>query len=291
MHVDGLEWQRGKWGGAGRTYYHWAERSAVRNADALIADAPGIADYFASTFGAPTRLISYGAPVQSNPPNDRLSELGLSWKGFHLVVARFEPENHVDVIVAGFVRSKASLPLVVVGSAPYAAEYTKRVQSCVGGDPRVRLLGGVYDQDLLDQLYAGALCYAHGHSVGGTNPSLLRAMGAGSAVLAWDVSFNRGVAGDLGRYFDDVSTLATLIETAEMAPDDALRDGVALREIVRTNYRWDNVAVAYEALAGDLQAGASSRVRARRHELADRHPFNTPPPPVFSPAGIRGRHH
>jgi glycosyltransferase involved in cell wall biosynthesis len=291
VHVDGLEWQRGKWGGAARAYYHWAERSAVRNADALIADARGIAEYFASAFGAPTRPISYGAPVQLNPPSDRLSELGLSWKGFHLVVARFEPENHVDVAVAGFVRSKASLPLVVVGSAPYAAEYTRRVQSHVGGDHRVRLLGGVYDQDLLDQLYAGALSYVHGHSVGGTNPSLLRAMGAGSAVLAWDVSFNREVAGDRGRYFDDDSSLATLIEAAEMAPDDAKRDGVALREIVRMNYRWDNVAVAYESLAGELQAGASSRVRARRHELADRHLVNTPPPPLFSPAGMRGRHH
>jgi glycosyltransferase involved in cell wall biosynthesis len=290
VHVDGLEWQRGKWGGAGRAYYRWAERSAVRNADALIADARGIADYFASTYGAPTRLISYGAPVQLNPVDDRLSELGLSWKGFHLVVARFEPENHVDVAVAGYVQSKASLPLVVVGSAPYAAEYTRRVQACTCGDPRVRLLGGVYDQDLLDQLYAGALCYVHGHSVGGTNPSLLRAMGAGSAVLAWDVSFNRDVASNRGRYFDDESSLAALIEAAEMAPDDALRDGAALREIVRTNYRWDQVAVAYEALAGDLKAGASSPVRARRRELAGPRPDSAPPRPAFFPAGVRGSH-
>lgn len=289
VHVDGLEWQRGKWGGAGRAYYRWAERSAVRNADALIADARGISDYFASTYGAPTRLISYGAPVQLNPASDRLSELGLSWKAFHLVVARFEPENHVDVIVAGYVRSRARLPLVVVGSAPYAAEYTRRVQSYVGGDPRVRLLGGLYDQDLLDQLYAGALCYVHGHSVGGTNPSLLRAMGGGSAVLAWDVSFNREVAGGLGRYFDDESSLATLIEAAEMTPTDAQRDGAALREIVRTNYRWDDVAAAYEALAGDLKAGAGSRVRL--HGLADPGPVNAAPRPLFFPAHIKGGHH
>ena len=110
VHVDGLEWLREKWGGAGRAYYRWAERSAVRNADALIADARGISDHFASAYGAPTRLISYGAPVQLKPPSDRLSELGLSWKGFHLVVARFEPENHVDMMVAGYVRSNAGLP-------------------------------------------------------------------------------------------------------------------------------------------------------------------------------------
>ena len=102
VHVDGLEWQRDKWHGAGRAYYRWAEQSAVRNADALIADAKGIADYYASEFGASTRQIAYGAPVQLRPVFDRLEELGLTWKGYHLVVARFEPENHVDLIVAGY---------------------------------------------------------------------------------------------------------------------------------------------------------------------------------------------
>jgi glycosyltransferase involved in cell wall biosynthesis len=276
VHVDGLEWQREKWGVAGRAYYRWAERSAVRQADALIADARGIADHFASAFGAPTRLISYGAPLQLNPPSDRLAELGLSWKTFHLVVARFEPENHVDVIVDGYVRSRARLPLVVVGSAPYSAAYTARVRANVQGDPRVRLLGGVYDQDLLDQLYAGALCYVHGHSVGGTNPSLLRAMGAGAAVLAWDVTFNREVAGDHGRYFDHAASLTTLIEAAEMSPADAERDGIALRERVRVNYRWDDVAVAYEALAQDLKSGASSRMPVSRRTRT--HPIQFVPP-------------
>jgi glycosyltransferase involved in cell wall biosynthesis len=286
VHVDGLEWQRDKWRGVGRAYYRWAERSAARNADALIADAQGIADYYTSAYAAPTRLISYGAPVQLKPVADRLSELGLSWKAFHLVVARFEPENHVDVIVAGYVRSGARLPLVVVGSAPYAAEYTRRVQSHAAHDPRVRLLGGVYDQDLLDQLYAGALSYLHGHSVGGTNPSLLRAMGAGTAVLAWDVRFNREVAGDRGRYFGDDASLAALIEGTEATPTRAERDGAALREIVRTNYRWDDVAVAYEALAVELKSGASSRARVRR--LAERDPVSTPRP-VRSPSRMEGR--
>ena len=268
VHVDGLEWQRDKWRGAGRAYYRWAERSAVRNADAIIADAPGIADYYASEFAAPTHLIAYGAPVQSNPASDRLDELGLSWKGYHLVVARFEPENHVDVAVAGYVRSRARLPLVVVGSAPYAAEYTARVRSSAGDDPRVRLLGGIYDQDLLDQLYAGALGYVHGHSVGGTNPSLLRAMGAGTAVLAWDVAFNRDVAGVHGRYFTDERSLATLIEATERAPGEAERTGAALREIVRRKYRWDDVTVAYEGLAVGLAHGVSSRARTR-HRRSD----------------------
>lgn len=291
VHVDGLEWQRGKWGRFGRVYYRWAERSAVRHADALIADARGIADYYASTYGAETRQISYGAPLQLHPVSDRLDELRLAWKGYHLVVARFEPENHVDVAVAGYRRSAARLPLVVVGSAPYSAEYTKRVRSCAAGDPRVRLIGSVYDQDLLDQLYAGALCYVHGHSVGGTNPSVLRAMGAGTAVLAWDVSFNREVARDHGRYFRNDATLSDLIESVEADSEGAERDGAALREVVRTEYRWDPVALAYEALAADLKSGVGSAVRARRHQFFGERRVNHAVHPVFFRLHFRGGHH
>src|SRR5690606_29561686 len=198
-HVDGLEWRRAKWGPTGQRYYRAAETAAVRLSDALIADAQGIADYYRDEYAAESRLIAYGAPVLTGTGHDRLAELDLEPGGYHLVVARFEPENHVDVIVEGYVGSAATLPLVVVGSAPYAHEHTRRIETLAAGDPRVRLLGGVWDQELLDQLYAGALTYLHGHSVGGTNPSLLRAIGGGTATIAYDVGFNREVLGANGR--------------------------------------------------------------------------------------------
>src|SRR5919199_3501439 len=115
-HVDGLEWKRAKWGGTGRRYYRAAECLAVRWSDALIADAQGIADYYAAEFDAGTELIAYGAPLL-DVGADRLPELGLAPRGYHLVVARFEPENHVHLIVEGYAASSAGLPLVVVGSA------------------------------------------------------------------------------------------------------------------------------------------------------------------------------
>src|SRR5690606_3285200 len=111
------------------------------------------------------------------------------------------PENHVREIVEGYRSSAASRPLVVVGAAPYSDAYTARVREAAGDDPRIRLLGGVWDQELLDQLYGGALTYLHGHSVGGTNPSLLRAIGSGAATVAFDVDFNREVLGADGAYF------------------------------------------------------------------------------------------
>ena len=256
-HVDGLEWKRGKWGPAGQRYYRAAEAAAVRLSDALIADARGIADYYAQEFSAPTELISYGAP-RVPTRTDRLAELDLEAGGYHLVVARFEIENHIDVVVDGYTRSSARRPLVVVGSAPYADEYTRRVESLA--DARVRLLGGVWDQELLDQLYTGALIYHHGHSVGGTNPSLLRAIGAGTAVDAFDVSFNREVLGEAGRYWSDADDVAGLVDSAEADPAAQLERGARSLERARL-YDWDEVADRYEALARRLAAQGPSRHR------------------------------
>lgn len=267
-HVDGLEWKRAKWGPTGRRYYRTAEALAVRWSDALIADAAGIRDYYADEFGAGSDLIAYGAPLLDDLGADRLAELGLEPGGFHLVVARFEPENHVELVVEGYRRSAARLPLVVVGSAPYADAYTRRVEAAA--DDRVRLLGGLWDQDQLDQLYAHCRTYLHGHSVGGTNPSLLRAIGAGAAVDAFDVSFNREVLGPAGRFFRTPDDVARLVEDAEADPDGARDRGAALRRRAE-DYDWDRVADGYEELCRALAAGERrGRRPSGRRRTADR---------------------
>ena len=155
--------------------------------------------------------------------------------------------------------SAARYPLIVVGSAPYAADYTERIAAIAAADPRIRLIGGVWDQKKLDQLYANALSYLHGHSVGGTNPSLLRAMGAGTAVLAWDVNFNRDVLVTDGRFFDSADSLAALIASAEEDPARQEQLGAALRVRAGSDYNWDVVTDGYEALAIRLAGGYSSR--------------------------------
>lgn len=265
-HVDGLEWRRAKWGGTGRRYYRAAEGLAVRWSDALIADAQGIADYYTAEFGAPTELIAYGAPVLDGAGSGRIAELGLQRHGYHLVVARFEPENHVEQIVEGYRRSSATLPLVVVGSAPYADEYTARVQAAA--DDRVRLLGGVWDAELLDELYANTLTYLHGHSVGGTNPSLLRAIGASAPTVAFDVGFNREVLGAAGRWFATPDDVAREVVAAEADPAAAVARGQALRRRA-DDYDWDDVADRYEDLCRRLAAGEA---RGRRRPSGRRRP-------------------
>ena len=248
-HVDGLEWKRGKWGPAGRRYYRLAESLAVRWSDALIADAQGIQDYYTEEFGAPTDLIAYGAPIIRPDSTEGIERLELRPHGYHLVVARFEPENHVLEIVQGQELSKAEQPLVVVGSAPYADDYTAQIRA-VAGD-RTRLLGGVWDQDQLNQLYANATSYLHGHSVGGTNPSLLRAAGAGAFTIAYDVGFNREVLGDTADYFATSADVAVAIEAAEADSAGRAARGRELQQQIG-RYNWDDVTDRYEALAQRL---------------------------------------
>jgi glycosyltransferase involved in cell wall biosynthesis len=265
-HVDGLEWKRAKWGRWGRKYYRFAESMAVRWSDSLIADAVGIQDYYRTEFDASCELITYGAPLLDSGESRRLAELNLEPGNYDLVVARFEPENHVDLIVGGFVSSSTQRPLVVVGSAPYAKRHTREIHSM--GDKRVQFLGGVWDQELLDQLYANARIYWHGHSVGGTNPSLLRAIGAGAATNAFDVTFNREVLGDSGRYFSTQAEVSELIAHADATPGDILKRGQAAMKIAR-QYDWDSVADGYEKLSYKL-ANHTVRRSGHRRRAADR---------------------
>ncbi|HYN56898.1 MAG TPA: glycosyltransferase [Motilibacterales bacterium] len=251
VHVDGLEWQRGKWGRRASAYYRWAEARSARWADAVIADAHGIVDHMQAVHGVRSWYIPYGAPILSPAPG-RLADLGLEARNYHLVVARFEPENHVLEIVTGYVSSGCQMPLVVVGDAPYAADYRARVRQAAGSDPRVRLLGSVWDNELLDTLYAHAITYLHGHSVGGTNPSLLRAMGAGAPVTAYDVVFNREVAGSAGVWFSGPDGVAHACEAAERDPVATAERGRAGQADVAARYRWEDVADRYEALAEEL---------------------------------------
>lgn len=272
VHVDGLESRRGKWRGAGARYYRWAERAAVRRADALIADSRAIAAHVLSTYGREATFIPYGAEV-IHPGSERLKELGVVRRDYHLLVARFEPENHVLDVVHAYRVSDETRPLLVVGSAPYSRWYVDRVFEAAGGDDRIRFLGRVDDQALLDQLYAHARTYTHGHSVGGTNPSLLRAMGAGAPVLAFDCVFNREVTANQALFWSDANQLAALFDDIAGGEDhlfdahieeDLRTFSQAGRERIQSCYQWDMVTDDYEQLISDLAAADRRRMRWRR---------------------------
>ena len=265
IHLDGLESKREKWRGAGARYYRWAEKVAVKNGDVVIADAQSIADHVSATYGRTCTVIPYGAEV-IEPGSDRLTELGVIRRDYHLVVARLEPENHVLEAVHGYTLSEETRPLLVVGSAPYSQWYIDRVKEVAAGHPSVRMLGSIYDTELLNQLYANARTYVHGHSVGGTNPSLLRAMGAGTPVLAYDCEFNREVTANRALFWRDANSLAEILdEVAEGELDEELTELTAAgRQRIAEHYQWDAVTDDYQALIHELADRRRTKKRTKR---------------------------
>jgi glycosyltransferase involved in cell wall biosynthesis len=258
VHFDGLDSHRAKWGRLGRAYYRFAESLAARLAGEIVADSMAIAEHVRRRHRRASTYIPYGAPLIS-PSANRLAELGLEAGQYHLVVARVEPENNVAMIVRGYTAAHASVPLVVVGSAPYARGYWSDVNEAAGD--AVRFLGAIWDQELLDQLYAHCATYLHGHAVGGTNPSLLRAMGAGAPVTAFDVVFNRETLGETARFFLDPVGVAAAITSDEADPAAAMTRGVDGRQRASKRFVWDDVARGYVEMCRRLVDGGSGSGR------------------------------
>lgn len=251
IHLDGLESKREKWRGMGARYYRWAEKSAVKNGPVLISDAQAIADHVARDYGRTSEVIAYGAELLPVAPRSN---------DFHLIVARLEPENHVLEAVHGYLESGTTVPLKIVGSAPYSDWYIQKIKDAAAPASTtgaIEFLGGVYDQVELNRLYANCLTYTHGHSVGGTNPSLLRAMGASAPTLAFDCEFNREVTDNKALYWSDADGYATLLRNIDSSQLEAM--GAQLRERVATDYQWDSIAGQYEALAYRLHSLTSHK--------------------------------
>lgn len=247
INVDGIEWRRSKWGKAAKTFFKVGERVAVRSSAALISDAQGIADYYRIEHSRATHVIAYGAPQLRGLGADQLAKHRLDRRNYHLAVARFEPENNLHTIVEGYTRSSEARPLVIVGDAPYSDAYKQRLQE-LANNRDVRFLGRVDDQDELDQLYFNCSVYIHGHTVGGTNPSLLRALGAGAPTIVHRNEYNLEVAGPGTPAFSTATQLAELFaSTADHGDDEAVRQG--LRDGVAHRYNWDDIARSYESLA------------------------------------------
>jgi glycosyltransferase involved in cell wall biosynthesis len=248
VNMDGLEWKRSKWSNFAKKYLRLMEYLAAKWSTILVADAEGIADYLRKQYGHPEKIvmIPYGADlIEASPDSERLSTYGLEAGNYYLVVCRLEPENHVLEIIQGFVRTSSRRKLVIVGDhqagTPYTAALTRHE------DDRVIFLGSIYDQQQLIALRYHCCAYLHGHSVGGTNPSLLEAMACGNFVIAHDNVFNREVTEGHGWYFSDSTELQQLLEKLEAQglPPEAAR---IFRDIMKNKYNWDVIADSYARL-------------------------------------------
>ena len=198
----------------GKVYLRLMEWSAVRVADRIIADAAAIRREPGNAARPPALLHGYSLWLRvcglSPPCIEPLADWGLVPESYYLVVCRLEPENHVLEILRAFQQSHSARELIVVGNHRAETRYVREL--CSVRDPRIRMIGTVYDQQKLVCLRAHAFAYMHGHSVGGTNPSLLEAMGCGNLVFAHDNPFNRETLGDSGLFFANPEELTRSIQ-------------------------------------------------------------------------------
>ena len=263
FNVDGMDWARDKWGPVGKAYFRAAASIVVKVATAVITDAEEMQRIYRERFGRETYRIAYGAEIHRSDHPELIRPLGVEPNGYYLIASRLVPENNADIIIEAFVRSRSTRTLIVAGGANFSSPWVNRVRAVA--DPRIRFVGHVSDPMVVRELHCNCYGYIHGHSLGGTNPALLKALGCGNLVLALDTPFNREVltlasGSPAGLFFPrDPAALAQLIDEidADAPRAKALREAAPRR--IREAYTWEHITDQYEMLfreVADQQIGS-----------------------------------
>ena len=248
INMDGIEWARSKWSWPAKLWLRAMESVATWVASLLVADAEGIKTHLQTRHRRQDDIavIAYGAHVVDEmPPSELLHDCGVRSEEYYLVVCRLEPENHIEEIVDGYRAAGSAFPLIVVGDIDAASPFAARLREI--RDERVRFVGTIFDQQKLSALRWHCRAYLHGHSVGGTNPSLLEALGCGNRVIAHDNMFNREVAADCAEYFSKSTDIPAIIGKTDAAPP-RIDERESAQDRIRSVYSWPGIARAYSRL-------------------------------------------
>ena len=246
-NMDGLEYKRTKFNKWVQKFVFWEERMAVKHSHYLIADNMGIRDYYKEKYGKESKFLAYGADVHEDYDVDVLKEYGLEAGGYFIVVARLEPENNLFMAIEGYLASNqyGKRPLVVVGktNTPYGKYLVERY----GRDCNIRFVGGIYDFRKLNSIRHYSYAYFHGHSVGGTNPSLLEAMASGCFILAHDNIFNRAVLGENALYYGSTDAATEMLDGIDQAVSAHKKEYTERNlEVIRRDYSWEKLVDEHE---------------------------------------------
>ena len=260
VNPDGHEWLRAKWPAPVRKYWKISEQLMTKHADLMVCDSKNIESYIQETYAAykpQTTYISYGAETRKSKLADHdpklldwYAEKGLNALGYYLVVGRFVPENNYETMIREFMKSKTDRDFAIITNVndKFLSELEEKLH--YKADPRIKFVGTVYDQELLMKIRENAYGYFHGHEVGGTNPSLLEALGCTNLNLLLDVGFNREVAEEAALYWSKESgSLARLIEYADtLLPEEMVALGSKAKQRIADAYSWQFIADQYKEL-------------------------------------------
>lgn len=246
INVDGLEWLRPKWKGLGAMYFKWSARQATRSYDQIINDSEQMRRVYLELFGVDSEVIAYGGVIRHSAKPELIEKWDLKPEDYYLIVGRLIPDNNADLIIEGFIKSSSKRKLVVVGDVPYTDAYAAKLKSIQ--DERLVFTGYVTDQDELAELYHQAYGYFHGHEYGGTNPTMLKALAYGTAILALDTVFNQEMLsnGKYGLFFeknaDSVKQLIQQVEKDEARMAQLKKNS---HHGITAKYQWPTVIEQY----------------------------------------------
>lgn len=246
-NVDGIEWRRRKWGRLAKLTLRVSENVGVRFSNTVIADNQGIADYIRERYCRDPELIAYGgdnATQESTQDPAAAGDTPFGKGAYFLSICRIEPENNIAEMLEAF-RLVSDANLVAVGNWQ-ASDYGRQLWEIYSKDHNIRLLDPVYAKDRLHALRRSAKAYVHGHSAGGTNPSLVEAMYSSMPVLAYDVNYNRHTTDNKAEYWRSVAELAKLLQ--RVGDDELTKNGTAMRSIALRRYTWAQVSSQYQAV-------------------------------------------
>jgi glycosyltransferase involved in cell wall biosynthesis len=254
VNVDGIEWERGNWPWLGKQVFRTGAALVARCADQIIVDSEEIGRRWLKEFGRPSVFLPYGADLVTEAGRSTLDRFGLP-HGYVLAVARLVPENNIDLLLDALERLGEPIPVIIVGSSGARSPIETRLRQLAKTRKDFFWLGHVDDDHFLKELWFNAAVYFHGHSVGGTNPALLQAMGCGAPVVAVDTPYNREV-------IDGGSLLAPPVPHSVA---DLLRSVLADNELqrslsqagqarVKAAYSWDSVCHGYYSLLSELSS-------------------------------------
>lgn len=241
-NMDGLEWKRSKYSKPVQSFLKYAERWAALHSDALIADSRGIQDYLQQKYKKSSAFIAYGAIPFHNADESVAAEFSLLNYNYNLLIARMEPENNIETIIKGHLKAAKKTTLAIIGGTRNA--YGKKLRSTYESE-QVRFLGPVYDMTKLNSLRYFSQFYFHGHSVGGTNPSLLEAMASRALIVAHDNVFNKTVTGNDAFYFSSATDIAAIIDGPVKKQDCAAMLNNNM-DRVNNEYSWQKITTALE---------------------------------------------
>lgn len=242
-NMDGLEWKRSKYKKPVQQFLKIAEKLAVNYSDYLIADSIGIQSYLKEKYGKGSDYFPYGSFIFKDANVSPISKLGLIPYKYDVLIARFEPENNIKMVLEAFSHSKAERNLLLIGNYKHT-KFGNEMYNEYSKDKRILFLGAIYDQNLLNNLRYYSNLYYHGHSVGGTNPSLLEAMGSSCLICYHDNEFNKAIVGSDGFNFSDAHSLSKIIDTTDKLNYKAYIDN-NLDKIDKI-YKWELIINQYE---------------------------------------------